>query len=727
MGLMLLSVLFAVMAYATYANDIHLLLDKMTLGEKIGQMVQIDISYFMIPNTAKVNYTLMESYIRQYPIGSMLNSPFSGGPVEGKTGWTASEWRELMKDIAQIVKDNTKLNIPVIYGIDSIHGATFVKGAALFPQAINIGATFNPSIALSVGEITSKDTRAAGIPWIFAPVLGLGLQPLWARFAETFGEDPYLAAQLGASVITGLQNSEKYFGNTTPKKTAACMKHFIAYSIPQDGHDRSPVQLPDRLLRELYLPSFQAAIDANVLTAMESYQEVGGVPMVSSKDYLTNLIRKEMNFTGFLVTDYAEIENLHNWHMVSSTQKEAVLLAMQDTTIDMSMVPLDSTFYEYLYQLVQEGNVNISRIDESVLRILEVKKELGLFDMELDPAEDNSLTQSVGEQADWDVSLLGAEESITLVKNNVVNGQAVLPFSKGTTTKVLLTGPTANSSASQTGGWSIHWQGIYYEYEENKKVTVLRGLQTALTEANVVYTPGPALDATSTTGIDFTAITALAQDVDVIVVCVGEGTYAEKPGDINDLALPQGQIDYISELATLTGKPIVTIMIAGRPRLFHTAVSVSSAVLLAYQPGPLGGQAITEILLGTVIPSGRLPFTYPQDEGNVMIPYHHKYSDQCVVSTGFHSTSYIQCIPEWTFGTGLSYTSFVYSNLQLSATTINENQDITISVDVENTGNYDAKHTVMMFVYDLYRRVTPEYKLLKRSVLYFFVLYQKTN
>jgi beta-glucosidase len=533
----------------------------------------------------------------------------------------------------------------------------------------------------------------------------LGLQPLWARFAETFGEDPLVAATMGSSIIRGMQFVPNDGGN--PRQAAACMKHFIAYSIPVDGHDRSPIQLPDRILKQLYVPSFQAAVDAGVLTAMESYNEVGGIPMVSSPDYLINLLRKQMNFTGFMVTDYQEIENLHNWHMVSSSQLEAVQLAMDDTTIDMSMVPLDTSFYDYMLSLVENGKVNISRVDDSVRRILNIKNTLGLLDNPTISVTD-PLTSTVGQNQDWEVSLNAARESITLV-TNIDN---FLPLNPATVGNIFLTGPTCNSAISQSGGWSIHWQGVYYNWEFGRKVTVYDAMETQF-PGDLEFYAGPAYNATNLSGVNMTLAMQYAKEADVIVACLGEGAYAEKPGDINDLMLPAGQLEYIEELATL-GKPIVLIMIEGRPRLIPSAVAVAKSVILAYQPGPIGGQAIVEVLFGTTVPSGRLPFTYPYYQATVMYPYHHKWSDQCVISKGYHSTAYEFCNVQWEFGTGLSYTTFAYSNLVVSATEMNENQELSVQVTVKNTGTVAAKHSVLLFLYDMYRRVTPEYKLLKK-------------
>lgn len=716
----LVTLVVALVAASSAAASVDDILASMTLEAKIGQMTQIDISYFMNKtNPMQVDMDLLKSYIQKYEIGSILNSPFSGGPIDKVTGYTASQWRALLNAITEYSATLTSSKIPIMYGIDSIHGATFVKDAALFPQAINIAASFDSKVAYDAGKITSKDTRAAGIPWIFSPVLGLGLQPLWARFPETFGEDPYLASIMGSEIIKGLQydwNQDYDSTDTTsglPRQTAACMKHFIAYSMPEDGHDRSAVQLPDRYLRQLYIPSFQAAVDAGVMTAMESYQEVGGVPMVSSQDYLNTLIRKEMNFTGFMVTDYAEIENLHNWHLVSDDIRNAVYLAMTDTTIDMSMVPLDNSFYDNLLQLVKGGFIPESRIDDSVRRILNVKNKLGMLDAPVVPAED-PLTATVGQTADWETSLNAARESITLTKNT----HKTLPIKASK--RIFLTGPTANSSISQTGGWSLHWQGIYYDWENpRQKMTVWDAFQTGkyIPTSNFTYYPGVGIDDVDLSHIDTAQVEAYVQNTDVVVVCLGEGTYAEKPGDIDDLALPAGQIAYVQYLASL-GKPVVLVMIEGRPRLIHDAVTASYSVLLAYQPGPYGGQAIAEILMGQTNPSGRLPFTYPRYQATMIYPYHHKYSDQCVVSTGYHSTKYVQCPAEFRFGDGLSYTTFKYYNMQISKLSLDATKaggdSLFITVEVTNTGKIAARHVVMLFLYDLYRRVTPEYKLLRK-------------
>lgn len=695
-----------VVCFAVYSRalDVERLLNTLTLEEKIGQMTQIDIAVFFDTESQTINYAKLKEWINTYKIGSVLNSIHSGGQVKGSVGWTPTDWRYFINKMQQFTQD-TESKIPIIYGVDTIHGGTYVYGSALFPQALSVAATYNPALAYTAGAISSKDTRAAGIPWLFNPVLGLALQPLWSRFEETFGEDPYLAAQMGAAGITGIQAVVDDGG--IPRQAAACMKHFIAYSDPEDGHDRSPVQLPDRVMQQLYRPAFQAAIDAGVMSAMESYQEVGGIPMASSKEYLKSLLRHKMGFEGMMVTDYSEIKNLHDWHLVAASQKDAVQMAMSETSIDMSMVPTDSSFPQYLIQLVEEGIIPESRIDESVRRVLALKDKLGLFENPV-PALDDPLIKSVGSDEDWEAALDAARESITLVKNN----DDILPL-KDTSKTVFLAGPALNSLPSQSGSWTFHWQGATSNEEFTRGVSV----QTAFTDGKlfpankvIVETRGPSFTDTDLSNIDMTAVLTNAALADVIVVCVGEGAYAEKPGDIDDLDLPTGQVSYVKQLATL-GKPIVLVLVTGRPRLLQGIVELSSAVLNTYRPGPLGGQAIGEIFFGLTAPSGRMPYTYPKFAGDMPYSYHRKPSDRCVDSS---NGAYIDCRVEWSFGHGLSYSKFEYSPLKLSSNSIDESSSITVTTQITNHGPYDSKHSVLLFMFDMYRRVTPEYKLLKR-------------
>lgn len=694
----LIAVFGALLAPFVHAADVASLMERMSLEEKIGQMVQLDIAVFM--DNDEIDLEKLSQWMADFHIGSLLNSPFSFGPINGVSGWTAKQWRKHIIDIQNVAVSTGTL--PIIYGIDSIHGATYTANATIFPQQLGLAATFNRDLALTMGEISSKDTRVSGIPWVFSPVLGIASQPLWARFYETFGEDPHVASVMGAALVQSYQQDPG--DNGFPERIAACMKHFIAYSDSKNGHDRSPVQLPHRILKQMYADQFQAAVDAGVLTAMESYQEVGGVPMVSSRDYLKKLLRVEMNFTGFMVTDYMEIENLHSWHSVASTNEVAVEIVLQDTSVDQSMVPLDESFFEYTLDLVNKGIIPESRIDESARRILDVKNALGLLDTPVIP-DTHPLLDTVGQEADWQAALDAARESITLLKNDMN-----LPLTDTENTKLLVTGPTCNSLVRQTGGWAVHWQGATSDVDFGKGVTVLDALRSIY--AQVEYLEGPAIDASDLSGIDESAVSAALGAADVVVVCIGEDTYTEKPGDIDALDLARGQSDYVKLLNDSGTAPIITVILSGRPRLLNGCAEASDAVLEGYLPGPMGGQAIAEIISGTVIPSGRLPFTYPKHSGNIPYPYNRKLNDMCTdPSNGF---SYVECEVEWPFGTGLSYTVFEYNTPVVSSEVMSESETVTVFVDVTNAGTVDAKHTVMFFLFDMYRRVTPEYKSLKR-------------
>jgi len=766
---------------------------NLNLKHKIGQMGQLDIGLFMNPDHS-VNWEMVREWFHLYKIGSILDSPYSGGPEpNGKIGWNATEWRYVINEFQKIALETT--GIPIIYGIDSIHGATYVRGATLLPTQLNLAATFNPLLAYNSGLITSKDTRAAGMQWLFSPVLGLALHPAWPRFMETFGEDPYLASVMGQAIIKGIQydennnnknNDNNYnYNNNFPTKAAACMKHFIGYSNPNTGHDRSPVVLNDRLIRELYIPSFKAAIDAGVMTAMESYQEIGGIPMIKSKEYLKELLRKELKFDGVLVSDYQEIENLYIWHHAVSSHADAIETSLLETSIDMSMIPMDHIFYDELYNLVGDQKIDESRLDTSVHRILQLKEDLGILDNPFMSLND-PLIDTVGQAIDSDESLKMSQESIVLLQNN----HNILPLqyypndnNKNSDNnnksndnkpkiKVYLSGPTANNLPSQIGGWAVHWQGptpdevpqlraegmpptktvydafkeilvdennesdliyetyAYYKHEntqmnlqdiDNKNVEDYRKRWTSKDRTSFLVT-SPDLSKETKSFVD---------QSDVIVLCLGESfASAEKPGDIDDLSLDPDQLAYaikMDELAITLNKPMIIVLITGRPRLLNGLPQLKSVtkggIIYAGLPGPLGGQAIADVIFGQINPSGKLPFTWPQEPAAIPYVYHRKPSDLCTDPK--HPNYYVNCPVEWWFGEGLSYSTFEYSNFNVKVvenieTHKNEIEnysipyEVDVSVTVSNIGVIDGKHTVLLFIYDIYRPVTPEYKLLKR-------------
>ncbi|CAM9306867.1 unnamed protein product [Chrysoparadoxa australica] len=682
----------------------------MTLEDKIGQMIQLDLTMF-INDDNSLDQTKLERWIQTYRVGSLFNTPF---PVKGGDGgWTADEWRHFVR-LCQEIAALRGSGIPLLMAIDTIHGANYVKEATMFPHQIALAASFNPELAFTSG----RDSRAAGLNWLFSPVLGIATEPHWSRTYETFGEDPYLASIMGAELIKGIQDSTvpgKDDGE--PLKAAACAKHFFAYP-PSGGHDRSPVVLGDQALLELYLPPFRAAVESGVMTFMESYNEVDGVPMAASSKWLKDVLRMSLNFQGVLVTDYEEIRNLVNWHHFAETHEEAVQIAMQDTSIDMSMVPLDDSFSVALLALVNDGIIPMSRLDESVLRIMRLKESLGLLDTPV-PDRSSPLVDTVGSDKDVEHAVEAARQSITLLKNE--RYALPLPREDGMTVAVL--GPTCQSIAYQAGGWSVHWQGALNDDEfGGRGTTVLEGVKAAAGEAINVKVLHPYLTPTSFHGIqllsaigvdihgvrakDYDAAISLAASSNAVLLCVGEGNYTEKPGDIQDLALPKGQVDFVREVAASAElvTPIILLLIEGRPRLLGDAVQSSRAVLHAYLPGPWGGKAIGEILFGDVNPSGRLPLTYPRHEANIPMPYHRKPSQQCVnPENGFE---YRDCEVEWWFGAGLSYTTFSYSGLSTSLSSVAaEGGEFTVSVTVANTGERAGEDVVLLFMFDTVRRL----------------------
>eukprot|EP00475_Leptophrys_vorax_P008301 TRINITY_DN1534_c0_g1_i1.p1 TRINITY_DN1534_c0_g1~~TRINITY_DN1534_c0_g1_i1.p1 ORF type:complete len:765 (-),score=180.80 TRINITY_DN1534_c0_g1_i1:524-2818(-) len=685
---------------ASAASDRVLsLLQSMSLEAKVGQMSQLTINALLNADPGNsqlpsLNNTKLYEAMCLYRVGSVFDSPFSGGDIAGQSTWTLEQWREIttkINDAAMNCKSNDlSPNIPVLYGLDSVHGANYVNNATIFPQQINAAASFNTKLVTRMGAITAKDTRSANIPWVFGPILGLLMQPSWPRVYETFGEDPHLISEMGSAIIKGLQGYPRKLNSCA--KVAATMKHFIGYPFPQNGHDRTPSWIPDRMLYQYFVPPFQRAVDTGVATTMECYNEVNGVPVVSSHQYLRTLLRDQLQFKGVLVTDYSEINNLHYWHRIAPTVKKGVEISISRTSVDMSMIPTDFSFADDLIDLVRTGVIPETRVDESVIRLLSLKEELGL----LDGSCERTSTTGLGSAEDWDISLAIARESIILAKND----ESTLPIAEGKT--ILLTGPGADSIFMQCGGWSLHWQGSRNDADFPYGITIKTALSELLAEdgqSTLVYHPGCQFGETE---LDDCAVDALnlASTADIVVYVTGELPYAEKPGNIEDLTIDAGQIAFGQKLAD-TGKPLVLVLLEGRPRILNGLGDAASAVIAGFLPGPVGGQAIAETLVGQNNPSGKFPITYPRYVNAFPNPYWHKYSQD---------DSYN---PQWPFGFGLSFTTFNYSDLKLSSTTLAPGQQLSAHVTVTNIGLVAGKESVLMYIADLYRIITPEVKILK--------------
>jgi beta-glucosidase len=567
-----------------------------------------------------------------------------------------------------------------------------------------MAATWNPELMKRGAEIAAMETRAAAIPWTFSPVLDLGRQPLWPRFYETFGEDPYLTKVMGVAFVRGIEGSDV----SSQDHVASSLKHYMGYSLPLTGRDRTPALIPETQLREYFLPPFAAAVKAGARTIMVNSGEINGVPGHINHHLLTDILRGELGFKGFVVSDWEDIKKLVTIWRVAATEKEATRMAIM-AGIDMSMVPLDYSFSDHLVALVKEGAVPQSRIDEAVRRILKVKFEVGLFDK---PMPDPALKSKIGLPESRVVSLQAARESMTLLKNE----GNLLPLAKGR--KVLVTGPTADSLLSLNNGWSYVWQGSEEGLYPKDRPTIRAAITAKAGSANVTYVPGTKIsrvpNSTSNntptdveSEVDIPAAVRAAADADVVVLCLGEGSYTETPGNITDLTLGEPQIK-LAEAIEATGKPVVIVLVEGRPRIINRLVDKAGAVLMAYNPGNEGGQAVADVLFGDFNPSGKLPFTYPRTP-NGLITYDHKVFE--TETTSFGNMAFT---PQFEFGSGLSYTTFAYSNLSLNQKTITGTGDVSVSVTVTNSGSRAGKEVVQLYVTDLVASFSPAGKRLKR-------------
>jgi beta-glucosidase len=678
------------------SQKIDALLKRMTLEEKVGQMTQLAIG--MVSSGRDQNIQLdpakLEKAVVRYGVGSILNV--------AEQALTADRWHEIINQIQDSATKKTRLGIPVIYGIDSIHGANYVQGATLFPQEIGMAATWNPELMKRGSEISAMETRAAGIPWSFSPVLDIGRQPLWPRFYETFGEDPYLAKVMGVAFVRGMEGSDV----GSQDHVATSLKHYMGYSFSFNGRDRTPAWIPENELREYFLPTFAAAVKAGARTVMVNSAEINGVPGHANHHILTDILRDELGFQGFVVSDWEDIKKLVTvWH-VAATEKDATRMAVM-AGIDMSMVPLDYSFADNLIALAKEGSVPQSRIDEAVRRILRVKFELGLFE---NPGPNAALKAKIGLAESRAASLQAARESMTLLKNT----SDLLPLAKNR--KVLVTGPTADSLIPLNNGWTYVWQGSEESLYPKDRPTIRRAIEGRAGAANVTYVPGTKItrragspsNGTPTnieTEVDISAAVRAARDADVVVLCLGEGSYTETPGNIPDLTLGEPQLK-LAEAIEATGKPVVLVLVEGRPRTINRIADNASAVLMAYNPGNEGGQAVADVLFGDFNPCGKLPFTYPRFP-NALMTYDHKAFE----TEGFDNAG---IRPQFEFGEGLSYTTFSYKDLRLSRKTIGAGDPLSVSITVTNSGRRAGKEVVQLYVSDLVASLSPAGKRLKR-------------
>jgi len=732
---------------------------------KIGQMVQMDISMLLTTTEPiQLDQDLLDEYIGHRGVGSVLNNHYL---------WNAADYRKEVIKLQETARKHKRP--PVIWGLDSVHGANYILDAVVTPQPINLAASFNRTLAYEAGKLASRDTRRAGIPWLFSPLLGLSWNPYWSRVYETFGEDPLLVGGMAESMIEGIQwvNDDDDDG-LLPSRAAASAKHYVGYSNPHIGHDRSPSVIPMRHLYQYFLRPWRRVLLGNrnawPMTVMESYTEVDGVPNVANRRTLDRMLRQELNYTdGMVVTDYNEISNLERWHHVSKDMKGAVLSAMEDGTVDMSMMGnLNdvNAFFDLMEEFVaSEGNPQSlalrDRVQKSAHRVLKLKRDLNMFEesYRLEPLDEvDGTSYPTGD--DLAMVLEMTRQSMVLTKNDG-NALPLIDASRNTEAsseplKVLVTGPTSDSLSFQTGGWTGEWQGVNSNKErewftsEGYK-TVVEALEEETNSFEVKHECGvdilgnhcsddPEGEKQSKNLLDVVrgwihgvgsgasgSSFGSSGPPDAIVVCLGEENYAEKPGDIADLSLPQGQYDLVKALkeAISSDTKIILVYFGGRPRLLAEVVDLVDAVIVGFLPGPLAGIAIADFLTGRVSPSARLPVTYPKHPDLSGIPYLHEISDMCTKDTGGTLPHWenVPCEVQWPFGHGLTYTQFAYDDLRLSRQTLQQHwqdtdktgrdgEHLTVTVTVSNRGRVAGAETVLFFAFDEFRSTTPEYKRL---------------
>ena len=679
------------------------LISQMTLEEKVGQMTQINITVIAKgPNKWSSSFPMeiddnkAQKALVDFKVGSVLNTI-------NNTAQKPSVWFKNISKIQDIAMNNNRLAIPVIYGIDAIHGTTYTDGATMFPQQITTAASWNPENAYNMAKVCAYETRASGIPWNFSPVLDLGLDPRFPRQFETFGEDPLLVKRFGVQMIKGYQGLDNDLSDK--HNVAACMKHFVGYHATISGKDRTPAYIPDNVLSEYHIESFKKAIDAGAKTVMINSGLINGIPVHADYNLLINVLRNKLGFQGVILTDWEDIRKLHDRDKVAKTQKEAVKIAI-NAGIDMSMVPYEyEQFFNDLVELVEEGEVSMGRIDDAVKRILELKFDLDLFENPVTNYEDYD---DFGSKKHHQLAYKAASESITLLKNN----NNILPI-KGKP-RILVAGPNGNNMRTLNGAWSYSWQGELTDRFAGDFNTIFEALQNYFGNNNVKYVSGVSYKENGSyyemVEDNINNAVREARNSDYIILCLGENTYTEKPGDLNDLSLHKLQVKFAKKLAE-TGKPIILILNIGRPRLISEIEPLMSAIVNIYLPGNFGGDALSDVLSGKVNPSGRLPYTYPAYP-NSLIPYYYKPSEVQNNSQGAYN--YVGEVNNlYDFGFGLSYSEFTYSDLEINNDQFNLDDSIKISVNVKNSGKIDGSETIQLYSSDLYATLTPDVKRLR--------------
>ena len=671
-------------------------LKKLTLEEKIGQMMELVTDLFGANDKNGVFYIdehKTDSILSRYKIGSILNAPNTCAP-------TAKQWE---KYIAQIQKISMKrIGIPCVFGLDQNHGSTYTQGGTLFPQNINVAATFNREIARRSAEATAYETRAVSIPWTYSPTVDLGRDARWPRIWENFGEDCYLSSEMGKAMVYGFQGEDP--NNIDQYHIATSMKHFMGYGVPWTGKDRTPAYISPADLREKHFAPFLAGLQAGALTVMVNSASVNGMPMHANKEFLTGWLKEETGWDGVLITDWADINNLYTREMVAKDKKDALRIAI-NAGIDMVMEPYNADACGYLIELVKEGKVPMSRIDDACRRVLRMKYRLGLFE---NPTQKLKNYPKFGGEEFAKLALEGATESMVLLKNE----GNILPLQHGK--KILLTGPNANQMRCLDGGWSYTWQGHRADEFAGKYNTIYEAFCNEYGKENVILNQGVTYNEKGKYWEEnepqIQGAVDAAKDADVIVACIGENSYTETPGNLTDLWLSENQRNLVKELAK-TGKPVVLVLNEGRPRLIADIEPLAKGIIDIFLPGNYGGDALAQLVAGKQNFSGKMPYTYPK-EINSLANYDFKKSEEVGTMDGAYDYN-AKITQQWGFGQGLSYTTYRYSNLKVSQSQFRHGDVIKVSVDVKNTGKVAGKESVLLFSSDLIACMTPDGRRLR--------------
>lgn len=676
-------------------------LKKLTLEEKVGQMMELVTDLFGANDKNGVFYIdehKTDSILSRYKIGSILNAPNTCAP-------TAKQWE---KYISQIQKISMKrIGIPCVFGLDQNHGSTYTQDGTLFPQNINVAATFNREIARRSAEATAYETRAVSVPWTYSPTVDLGRDARWPRIWENFGEDCYLSSEMGKAMVYGFQGEDP--NNIDQYHIATSMKHFMGYGVPWTGKDRTPAYISPADLREKHFAPFLAGLQAGALTVMVNSASVNGLPMHANKEILTRWLKEETGWDGVLITDWADINNLYTREMIAKDKKDALRIAI-NAGIDMIMEPYSCDACGYLIELVKEGKIPMSRIDDACRRVLRMKYRLDLFK---NPTQKLKNYPKFGGEEFAKLALEGATESMVLLKNEKLqDGNPVLPLAKGK--KILLTGPNANQMRCLDGGWSYTWQGHRTDEFAGKYNTIYEAFCNQYGKENVVLNQGVTYNEKGKYWEENEpqiqdAVNA-AKDADVIVACIGENSYTETPGNLTDLWLSENQRNLVKELSK-TGKPVILVLNEGRPRLIADIEPLAQGIIDILIPGNMGGDALVNLVSGKSNFSGKMPYTYPK-EINSLANYDFKKSEEVGTMEGAYDYN-AKITQQWGFGHGLSYTSYKYSNLKVSQSDFRHGDIIKVSVDVKNTGKVAGKESVLLFSSDLIASMVPDGRRLR--------------